>query len=244
MKEKFAEIRTALDDLERQTEGAEAAQGRALVSGFELPDIIRDVVDLLLPELEPYEASLYLYLLRHSIVEEGSQHARVSTRKLQNGVVKSTRTGSSSGGKDASSGSISLQKIRGALAGLEAIGAIRKKADPNREGTLYLILLPEEIPVCQEARERRVETAFPIIDPHREVDFYNVRENRVKVYERDAYKCKYCRKQLTRFTATLDHVTPVTEGGDNSFMNLVTACLDCNSRKNARPLGDFLAERF
>lgn len=116
MKEKFAEIRTALDDLERQTEGAEAAQGRALVSGFELPDIIRDVVDLLLPELEPYEASLYLYLLRHSIVEEGSQHARVSTRKLQNGVVKSTRTGSSSGGKDASSGSISLQKIRGALA--------------------------------------------------------------------------------------------------------------------------------
>jgi 5-methylcytosine-specific restriction endonuclease McrA len=79
------------------------------------------------------------------------------------------------------------------------------------------------------------------IDVEHEADFYNVRENRLKVYERDNYKCRYCSKQLTRFTATLDHLTPVTAGGDNSFGNLLTACLDCNSRKNARPVGDFLA---
>ena len=30
--------------------------------------------------------------------------------------------------------------------------------------------------------------------------------------------------------------------GDNSFENLVTSCLDCNSKKNARLLGDFMAD--
>ena len=74
-----------------------------------------------------------------------------------------------------------------------------------------------------------------------EVDYYNVRENRIKIYERDEYKCRYCGKQLTRFTSTLDHVKPVAEDGDNSFDNLVTACLECNSRKNKRLVGDFLA---
>ena len=46
-----------------------------------------------------------------------------------------------------------------------------------------------------------------------EVDFYNVRENRIKIYERDNYVCQHCRKQLTRFSATLDHLQPVSEGG-------------------------------
>ena len=77
---------------------------------------------------------------------------------------------------------------------------------------------------------------------HADIDYYNVRENRIKVY-RDAYKCRYCEKQLTRFTATLDHVTPIAERGDNSLGNLVTACLSCNSRKHRQPLGDFLAEQ-
>ncbi len=75
-----------------------------------------------------------------------------------------------------------------------------------------------------------------------DIDYNNVRENRTKVYERDDYKCHYCQKQLTRFTATLDHVKAVAEGGDNSFENIVTACLGCNSRKHRRPVGDFLAE--
>jgi HNH endonuclease len=33
-------------------------------------------------------------------------------------------------------------------------------------------------------------------------------------------------QRLTRFTATLDHVRPVAEDGDNSLENLVAACLD------------------
>jgi 5-methylcytosine-specific restriction endonuclease McrA len=33
------------------------------------------------------------------------------------------------------------------------------------------------------------------------------------------------------------------DGGDNSLENLVTACLDCNSRKKRRTVGDFLVEQ-
>ena len=32
------------------------------------------------------------------------------------------------------------------------------------------------------------------IDDKKELDYYNVSENRLKIFERDAYKCKYCGK--------------------------------------------------
>ena len=114
--------------------------------------------------------------------------------------------------------------------------------EPNREGTPYRVLLPEEIEVCQRAREKLREVPKPVSVKEQDVDYYNIRENRLKIYERDNYRCQHCSKQLTRFTATLDHVTPVSKGGDNSFVNLITSCLECNSKKNARLLGDFMAD--
>jgi len=241
MRERFAQIRTLLDELEQEAEDGPASSERALVSGLELPDIIRDVVDFLLPELKPYEASIYLYMLRHSVVETGSQLIRVSRRGLRSGVVKSAYSDRPSG-KESDSAAAAYKTIQTALEGLEATGAIRREADPNREGTLFRVLLPEEIEVCRRAREAHATVVLSTaINGEREIDYYNIRENLAKVYERDI--CMYCRKQLTRFTATLDHVHPVAAGGDNSLSNLVTACLECNSKKNVRPLGDFLAEK-
>ena len=86
-----------------------------------------------------------------------------------------------------------------------------------------------------------VDRNAPVAASEREADFYNVRANRVMIYQRDGYQCQYCGNQLTRFTATLDHVRPVKEGGDNSLDNLLTACLKCNSKKNFQALGDFVA---
>jgi hypothetical protein len=136
----------------------------------------------------------------------------------------------------------SFATVQQAFEGLIAIGAIRQEGEPNREGTLYRVLLPEEIPACQSRQAERAQQTLAVAAIESEADFYNVRENRVKIYERDNYHCSYCDKQLTRFTATLDHVTPVSEGGDNGAENLKTACLQSNSRKTARPLGDFLIE--
>lgn len=138
---------------------------------------------------------------------------------------------------------MSYSAVQKALARLQEIGAIRKEAEPDRSGTLYKVLIPEEIEACREAMKTRQAEERKSVDISKQVDFCNVRENRRKNFEQTRYKCVYCGKQLTRFTATLDHVTPVSAGGDNSYGNLVTACFTCNSKKTGRPLGDFLAER-
>jgi len=234
MSETIQQIRSLLTELESEVGRAEhVAEFRAL-SGLELPDIIADVVDLLIPELRPYEAAFYMHLMRHSIIENGSPYVRASRRRLQVGVVKSN-----SGQGD----QISQSQVQRVFEALEAAGAIRQEGEPNREGTLYRVLLPEEIPACQSRRaERAQQTPSAVAATEHQADFYNIRENRLNIYERDNYHCTYCGKQLTRFTATLDHIMPVSEGGDNSAENLKTACLQCNSRKTARPLGDFLIE--
>jgi hypothetical protein len=232
MNERLKKIRELLIELEDEIETGTASTGGHDFSAMELPVIIQEVVDDLQPLLTPYDAAFYWYLFRHSIAQNGNPLLRVSTRGLQSGVVKSNR-----------SDTISLPQVRGTLAELEAIGAIRKENEPNRDGTLYRVLIPDEIEACRKFRSERT-TAEPKAEiTDAELDYYNVRENRVKVYERDSYKCRYCDKQLTRFTATLDHVIPVAEGGNNSVSNLVTACLGCNSRKTGRPVGDFLAEQ-
>lgn len=234
MNQQIEKIRQLLNELEAEPETL-ATSDRDF-SAFELPEIIQEIVDDLQPLLTPYDAAFYWFLFRHSIAKDGNPYIRVSTRYLRRAVVKSSYS-------QAVQNSISLGKVQETLRALEGIGAIRKEGEPNREGTLYRVLIPDEIKACRHFRAEREasEQEFPFPPVVSDVDYYNVRENRTKVYERDGYICRYCQKQLTRFTATLDHLKPVVEGGDNSFENLVTACLDCNSRKNRRAVGDFLA---
>ncbi len=208
------------------------------ISGLELPDIICDVIDLLAPDLTPLDLAYYLYLLRHSVIEHGTQYCRVSRRGLQSGIVKSSRPQSNKPDKD----SLNYATVQESFMRLEALGAIKQAGDTNREGTLYLIKVPDEIQSCQDRRAAMVASVV-LVPQMAEVDYYNVRENRLKIFERDHYKCVYCRKQLTRFSATLDHVHPVREGGDNSEGNLVTACLQCNSKKNFAETSGFIAKR-
>ena len=235
MKEHFEQIRQLLNELEEQTASGAVETSDRDFSALELPLIIQEIVDDLQPLLTPYEAAFYWHFFRHSIGEIGKQLLRVGKRGLQTQVVKSFR-------RDSDAGQVALETVSTALRGLESIGAIRKEGEPNQDGTPYRVLIPDEIAACRKFRAERTVAEPKAEVTESEADYYNVRENRIKVYERDEYKCRYCRKQLTRFTATIDHVKPIVEGGDNSFGNLVTACLDCNSRKNKRPLGDFLAE--
>ena len=236
MKEHVEQIRNLLSTIEEECASAHESKDDPSFAAFELPQVIQEIVDDLQPLLSPYEAAFYWYAFRHSIAKNGNPHVRLSTRRMRSGVVKSSYS-------QAVENKISEEKIREIYRALELVGAIRKDGEANREGTLYRVFIPDEIEACRKYRMEREATEPKPDVKDSEVDFYNVRENRIKVYERDEYKCRYCSKQLTRFTATLDHVKAVTEGGDNSFDNLVTACLDCNSRKNKKPVGDFLAEQ-
>jgi CRISPR/Cas system Type II protein with McrA/HNH and RuvC-like nuclease domain len=102
--------------------------------------------------------------------------------------------------------------------------------------------LPEEIEICQEMIAKNKHAEIVPVNESKELDIYNVPANRLMVFERDGYRCHYCQKQLTRFTATLDHIQPVSRGGDNSFDNLVTACFHCNSRRGNRAIMDIYVE--
>jgi 5-methylcytosine-specific restriction endonuclease McrA len=228
-------IREALGRLEAEANNDDNLLASTGLSGLELPDIIRDVVDLLEPELKPYEFAFYMWLLRQSVIENDTQLIRVGRRPMQEGIIKSPSS-------KAKEYSLSYETVRKTFEGLESVGAIRQEGDTNREGTLFRVLLPEEIKVCQERRSQ-LHTQERVAPREAELDYYNVRENRLKVFERDNYVCTYCAKQLTRFSATLDHIHPVKEGGDNRKDNLVTACLRCNAKKNASEVSNFLAKK-
>ena len=61
-----------------------------------------------------------------------------------------------------------------------------------------------------------------------------VKLNRRNIYARDANRCQYCGKHVSTRELTLDHVTPRVQGGENSWTNLVCACVPCNARKGGR----------
>ncbi|CAI8045150.1 hypothetical protein GBAR_LOCUS24990 [Geodia barretti] len=57
---------------------------------------------------------------------------------------------------------------------------------------------------------------------------------RRNVYARDGNVCQYCGKRLAARQLTIDHVIPRSLGGTESWSNLVTACMPCNTRKGGR----------
>lgn len=61
---------------------------------------------------------------------------------------------------------------------------------------------------------------------------------RFEVFKRDKFTCQYCGKKAPDVILHLDHITPISKGGDDDILNLVTACVDCNLGKGARELDD------
>lgn len=63
---------------------------------------------------------------------------------------------------------------------------------------------------------------------------------RLAIYARDGFACVYCGSAMeSGARLTLDHVVPCLLGGNNEAGNLVTACLACNSAKQARSIAEF-----
>jgi len=61
------------------------------------------------------------------------------------------------------------------------------------------------------------------------------------VFTRDKYICQYCGKQLynkgkKEDKPTLDHIVPVSKGGQSTWLNTVTSCFDCNHKKSNKSL--------
>jgi 5-methylcytosine-specific restriction endonuclease McrA len=83
--------------------------------------------------------------------------------------------------------------------------------------------------------------SFPVPSVIRRRTYINVRRRReasgmkrLRIYMRDKFRCQYCGEKKPVSELTLDHILPRSRGGDNSPVNIVTACVPCNNRKSDR----------
>ena len=180
----------------------------------DIVEIIKDFIDFVVPELAPAEASVYLLLMRHTVLENDQLEIRIGKRTI------AEKYG---------------QGVRGAKTDFEHIGQLLKRlekkgvisiGDVNREGTLYRLILPKSIPFVVE----KLKLSQPLEDN----DYFNPPEKRKEIFERDNWLCLYCGEKVDKKNATLDHYIPQSKGGSNSKDNLKTACLVCNSIKTGK----------
>jgi 5-methylcytosine-specific restriction endonuclease McrA len=55
-----------------------------------------------------------------------------------------------------------------------------------------------------------------------------------KLFARDRYVCAYCATLHPVTDLTREHIIPTSRGGQDSWMNCITACLSCNGHKGNR----------
>jgi len=88
---------------------------------------------------------------------------------------------------------------------------------------------------------RSARAEFPVPSVIRRRSYINIRRRReaagtkrLRIYMRDKHRCQYCGEKKAATELTLDHILPRSRGGDHSPLNVVTACVPCNSRKGNR----------
>lgn len=67
---------------------------------------------------------------------------------------------------------------------------------------------------------------------------FSLRELYAAWEELELFRCAYCDGPFEH----VDHVEPLALGGVHAIGNLVPACADCNVRKGAKPVDEFLRE--
>ncbi len=176
-------------------------------------EIIEQFVDHLMPELTPYEAAMYIFLLRNSHLKN-LEEIRIGKRTI------AEKWGTGARGKKTN-----YAHVTDLVKGLEKKGCLII-GDVNREGTLYKVLLPKDIPLVKEKL-----SAIPQVG---EEDYFTDPERRQELFERDKWVCCYCGDKVTEKNATLDHLNPQSKGGKHNKDNLKTCCFVCNAIKSGK----------
>lgn len=97
-----------------------------------------------------------------------------------------------------------------------------------------------EILAEHDTEVRAVTFTFKLPSVARLLRFVRVRSRdyvpftRANIYARDGYRCQYCGHEFELEDLTFDHVVPASRGGRRTWENIVTACIDCNKRKDNR----------
>jgi 5-methylcytosine-specific restriction endonuclease McrA len=181
--------------------------------------------DVLVPRLglSFKERAVYSYLLRHSLV--------VGKLRLQFGVMSLAL---------ARTLNLAPGATRHAVRRLDELGALRV-VKRGKTGHLVEMRLPEKIRAIRTGKNG----AFPLAEELpaatlETTDFMKTWPLRRSIHDRERGACFYCLRHSPAKVHCIDHVVPRVRCGRNSYRNLVSCCLDCNSRKGDRPARDFL----
>jgi len=58
------------------------------------------------------------------------------------------------------------------------------------------------------------------------------------LFARDLNMCGYCGRRFQEIKLSRDHIHPVSKGGKNIWMNVITSCKSCNHQKDDNLLAD------
>ncbi len=189
--------------------------------------IWKQLEDLLVPRLSltVVERAVYSHLLRHSRLE-GKLRLRFSILWLTRGAR------------------LSAAPVRHAVRSLVAKGALRL-VERTRAGHVVEVRLPGEIRAPQpdgiaasgSARQQRAANL-------EETDFLQTKARRAAIHTRDGGLCFYCLRRIADRLRCLDHVVPLARMGRNSYRNLVSCCVECNTQKGETAAEDFLRSLY
>jgi 5-methylcytosine-specific restriction endonuclease McrA len=189
--------------------------------------VLKQLEDVLVARLglNLTERAVYAHLLRHSRLE-GKRQFRFSIVQL----ARSVR--------------LSDQPARHAVRSLAAKGALRL-VDRTQAGHLVEVLLPDEVHASpHEGTAPSCLARRPSSRNLEEMDFLQVSSRREAIHARERGLCFYCLRRFVARGRVLDHVVPHVRGGGNSYRNLVSCCVECNSQKGATAAEDFLRSLF
>ncbi len=137
---------------------------------------------------------------------------------------------------------VSDSGTRDAVRRLAEQGALRL-VERSKAGHLVEVRLPEEIRgIGASEVEGAAQSACSV--NLEDADFMQSKELRQAIHGREGGFCFYCLRPLNDAMKCLDHVVPRARLGRNSYRNLVSCCLECNSLKGERSAGDFLSQLY
>ncbi|MFA3781888.1 HNH endonuclease [Melioribacteraceae bacterium 4301-Me] len=84
---------------------------------------------------------------------------------------------------------------------------------------------------------RSVKVSYPWpsvirLNEYVRLPFQKIILTRRNILKRDGHRCAYCGRG--DLPLTIDHIIPKSKGGDESWENLVAACIVCNNKKGDR----------
>lgn len=188
----------------------------------------RDFEDLLAPHLSfsVNDRVVYSHLFRHSRLE-GKPQFPFTMPWLARGTGLCRKT------------------VREAARRLIARGVL-DLIERSRQGYLVRVRLPEGL---RAVRAARIAASRPAPPPRatlsiEDTDFLQSQTLRRAIHLREGGHCFYCLRRINHRRRCLDHVVPRVHSGGNSYRNLVSCCLDCNSNKGERSAEEHLRWLF